>query len=115
MTDLAQPEGIDERFAPRLRDHVTLVPVEQEALLYEEGAAAIHQLNSSAAAVCALFDGEVPLHVLIDDAAAVFEAERSEVAVDILELARDLGRKGLLVGVMGENESQAPARGDARS
>ncbi len=97
-------DGIDTSFAPQLRDHVAIVPVEQEAILYEEQVGQLHQLNPTAAAVCSLFDGEVSLATLIDDLAAVFQGDATEIEADVLAMTRELGRKGLLVGVTGEAE-----------
>ena len=100
-------DAIDPSFAPQLRDHVAIVPVEREAILYEEGVGQLHQLNPTAAAVCSLFDGEVPLSTLIADLIAVFEGDTSEIEADVLAMTRELGRKGLLVGVVGEDELAA--------
>ena len=99
MTVTRTPEMIDGSFAPQLREHVALVPVENEAILYEEGVGTLHQLNPTAAAVCSLFDGEVTLDTLIDDLAAVFRGDREQIETDVLTMARELGTKGLLAGV----------------
>lgn len=104
MATLLDPEAIDLSYAPKLREHVAKVPVEHEAILYEEGEGTLHQLNATAAAVATLFDGEVTLATLVDDLVAVFEGDRDTIAADVLEMTRDLAQKGLLEGVRGEGE-----------
>ncbi len=106
MPRLLDPDAIDLHFAPRLRDHVTLVPIEDEALLYEEGGS-LHQLNSTAAAVCTLFDGEVPLAHLVGDLAAVFDGDSATIAQEVLAMTRELGRKGLLEGIRHDDPDAA--------
>jgi hypothetical protein len=99
-----RPDQIDSEFAPRLRAHVTLVPVQHEAVLFEEGLGRLHQLSPTAAAVCTCFDGTTDLATLIADVVAVFEGDPIRIEADILAMTRDLGAKGLLVGVRGDME-----------
>lgn len=86
-------------FAPCFRDHVTLVPIEDEAILYEDGIGTLHQLNPTAAILCSLFDGELTLSTLVDDLHAVVQEDRERIASDVLALAQDLANKGLFEGV----------------
>ena len=104
MATLLDPDAIDLDYAPKLREHVAKVPIENEAILYEEGEGTMHQLNPTAAAVTTLFDGEVTLKTLVDDLVAVFEGDRETIEHDVLSMTRDLARKGLLEGVRGEGE-----------
>ena len=107
MATLLDPDAIDLDYAPKLREHVAKVPVEHEAILYEEGEGTLHQLNATAAAVTTLFDGEVTLATLVDDLVAVFEGDRGTIERDVLDMTRDLAHKGLLEGVRGEGEDDA--------
>lgn len=109
MDEALTPDQIDADFAPRLREQIATVPVESEALLYEEADGTMHQLNPTAAAVCSLFDGQVTLGTLIEDLAAVFDGDRQQIERDVLEMTRDLGRKGLLAGVIGAGEDATDA------
>lgn len=99
MSEGTTTEEVTLDLAPRFRSHVALVPIEDEAILYEDGVGTLHQLNASAAAVCALFDGEVTLATLVEDLDAVLEEDRARLETDLLQLTRDLATKGLLEGI----------------
>lgn len=106
MSGKIDVECISADFAPLLREDVTPIPVEDEALLYDERSGTMHQLNRTAAVVCSLFDGRVKLVELIADVVEVFEGDPQQIETEVMAMARELGRKGLLVGVLGDAELQ---------
>jgi hypothetical protein len=95
------PDELDDRFVPHLRDSVVAVPVAEEAVLYEEDTGELHRLDEVAAIVCSRFDGSTSVGRAVDELASAFGAPREVVNADVLAMIRELGRKGLLVGVQG--------------
>lgn len=111
MSSWLVPQDITPHFAPMLREHVAVLAIDDEAIIYEEGRGSLHQLNPTAAVVCQLFDGQTTLETLIDDLAAAYEGERGDIASDVLAMTRELGRKGLLVGVLEDDAGSGEAGG----
>ena len=99
MTTASARERIDTRFVPRFRAEVIAVPIEEEAVLYEEDTGGLHRLDPVALTVCALFDGQRPLEVVIDELVAAYGAPKRVVEADVLALARELADKGLFSGI----------------
>ena len=93
---------IDVTFVPEKRDDVTEVVLEGEAVVLAEGRATAHYLNEMGTLVWSTFDGSATIDELAADFASAFEADVDVVGGDILSLARDVGRAGLLVGVSHE-------------
>lgn len=91
---------IDESLVPRVRRDVAAVELDGEAVLLD-GTGTVHTLNPTATLVWQCLDGTSSLREIIDDLAWVFdEAGRASIADDVVALAQDLGRKGLLEGVV---------------
>ena len=110
-TELLDPDAIGPAFVPGLRDQVVVVPVKDEAVLYEEDTGRLHQLDPIATIVVGLFDGQSSLDQTVTELAAAFGADREVVQNDVLALARDLGRKGLFDGVEGQMPVEEPDDG----
>jgi hypothetical protein len=96
---VAEDIGLASR--PCLRDTVLLVPVQEEAVLFDQTNGALHRLDPVAAVVCSCLDGEATLTEIIDDLSAGFGTDRDTVSRDVLRLTRRLGRIGVLEGVAG--------------
>ena len=96
------PAAISVGFVPRFRELVAVVPVQDEAVIFEEDTGALHQLDPIATVVCSLFDGHRAIHQIVAELVAAFGADRSVVETDVLALARDLGEKGLFTDVKGD-------------
>jgi len=90
---------IDSTFVPVKRNDVTEVVLEGEAVVLAEGSVTAHYLNETGTLVWGTFDGSATIDELATDFASAFEADVDVVGGDILSLARDVGRAGLLVGV----------------
>ena len=95
MTTTPAHEHIDLQFVPCFRAEVIAVPIEEEAVLYEEDTGGLHRLDPVAVTVCALFDGQRPLEVVVDELVTAFGAPKRVVEADVLALVRDLADKGL--------------------
>jgi peroxiredoxin len=98
-----EPSDIDRFFVPRPRADIALVEVEGEAVIAatasDDGRLLTHWLNPIGTIVWQCFDGAVSLDELIAELAGAFGADSDVVADDVVELARALGRSGLLEGV----------------
>lgn len=102
---LLAADEIGPSFVPRLRDGVVSVPVQDESVLYEEDTGSLHQLDAIATLVCGLFDGQTSIQSMAQELASAFEADPHVIERDVLDLARDLGRRGLLVQVRAEEDA----------
>jgi hypothetical protein len=91
--------AFDLDFVPCFRDSVVSVPVEDEAVLYEQETGALHRLDPIATVVCTLFDGVSTIRQTVAELAEAFQADPQVITEDVLGLARELGAKGLLQGV----------------
>ena len=83
---------------PRFRRGVDVVPVGDEAIVYEEDTGGVHQLDHIAAFVCAQFDGRQTLEDVIDSLDASFSEDRQRIEADVIGLVHELAVKGLLEG-----------------
>lgn len=108
-TEQAAPKGdigvdeIDESLVMRFRSSVATVELDGEAVLLDGDSGAVHTLNPTATLVWLCCDGTARLGEIIDDLADVYgDAGRAVIAADVVELARSIGRQGLLEGVRAE-------------
>jgi hypothetical protein len=90
---------IDASYAPRLREEVAFIPVEDEALLYLEDVGLLHQLDQIGAVVCRYFDGSTPIATTAHELADAFGTDAAVIETDVVGFARQLGDLGLLDGV----------------
>lgn len=100
---MIEPAEIDRFFVPRPRRDVAFVELDGEAVIAatagDDERLLTHWLNPTGTIVWRCFDGAVSLDELIPDLADAFGADPDVVADDVVELARALGRSGLLDGV----------------
>jgi peroxiredoxin len=101
-------DDIDVSFTPRLRPGVASVEIEGETVMLVEGTHKLHLLNQLGTIVVGCFDGSGTLDELVADITDAFQADPEVVRNDVLEIARQLGRVGLLQGVA-EEEPQPHA------
>ena len=107
----AAPETIDARFVPEFDGPVSLIPVKDEAVLFNEADGHLHQLDVIAALVCRCFDGEATIADIVQDLAEAFSADVAVVEADVLALCRGLGEQGLLRGIAGVPRVEEPDDG----
>jgi peroxiredoxin len=103
-------DDIDGAFTPRLRSGAASLEIEGETVMLVEGTYRLHLLNQLATIVVSCFDGSGTLDELIPDLADAFQADPELVRKDVLEITRQLGRVGLLLGVA-EEEPKTHAHG----
>jgi hypothetical protein len=89
---------IDASCMPRFRERVALIPVGEDAVLYDEGSGEMYRLDRVAAEVCRLLNGRTSIGVAVDLLARTFDAPDETIAADVLPMVRDLCRMGLLAG-----------------
>jgi len=95
-------DDIDDTFVPRTRAGICGVVIDGETVLLDEHTSAMHTLNQTATVVWGCFDGRGSIGDIVADLADVYPVDGETVRRDVLELARVLGRQGLLDGVAPE-------------
>jgi PqqD family protein of HPr-rel-A system len=83
---------------PRVRDDLTVVVLDGEAVVYDEVSGELHHLNGSATVVFELLDGTSTIRELAADVADAFGRPAGEVETQIRTLVRQFRRLGLLDG-----------------
>lgn len=81
---------------PRLRDDVSLVEYDQEAVAYDPISGFVHYLNPMAAIVLQLCDGTATVRDTITELADAQEVERDVIAPQIRALVDDFRRVGIV-------------------
>lgn len=94
------PPGPDVEVGPELvarpRPGLATVEIEGEAVVYDAELETTHLLSPTGALVWGLLDGETSLAELSGELAEAFGAAPEEVLSDVITLAEDLHRRGLL-------------------
>jgi len=98
---------IDRSFVPKQAAAAYTVELDGEAVVLDEARNRLHHLNPTATLVWACFDGTGTIDEIAADLASEFGSAHDDVAVDVLQLAHDLGAEGLLEGV--EHEVAEPS------
>lgn len=102
-------DAIDEAFVPKPGEAVASVELDGEAVIYDERSGSIHLLNPTASVLWQCFDGSGDLGGLITDVSETFQIDRETAARDVLEVARNVGRLGLLDGIRPAPRDEIPA------
>ncbi|MGZ4718639.1 MAG: PqqD family peptide modification chaperone [Acidimicrobiales bacterium] len=97
------PEAIELPFVPARREGLAVVPAGAELLIVDGRADRPHLLSPTAALVWSFIDGTGSLADFATDLVEVLGLDRPRVEADLVDLARDLGRRGLLTGIDGED------------
>lgn len=106
--EAASPDIIDESFVPVAKQSVASVELEGEGLLYDEERGSWHLLSSTAMVIWQCCDGSATVETLALDLAQVYQVDLETVRIDTLEAVRQLGRQGLLAGVLGNKPDNDP-------
>jgi len=93
------PEAIDGSFVPAGRETVASVVIDGEVVLLDGSSGILRNLDPLGGIVWSCFDASGTIDEIVADLCAEFGADRDAVRNDVLELARALGREGLLQGV----------------
>lgn len=84
---------------PRLGTQIALAVADGEGVLLDGDSGASHHLNPTAALVAQCLDGATSLAVLCQEMVEEAGVDGEQARTGVLELVRDLGRRGLLAGV----------------
>jgi PqqD family protein of HPr-rel-A system len=79
-----------------MRDDLTVVELDGEAVIYDDGSGDLHHLNASATLVAGLCDGTATVRELSADISSAFGVPYDEVERQVRALLRSLRRAGLL-------------------
>lgn len=99
-------DDIGREFVAARDDRAVTEELDDEAVVYHEEHATMHVLNPTATVVWDLLDGSATLGELIDALAEASDVDAGTVEADVLALARDLGRMGLLEGFAPEQDGK---------
>ena len=84
---------------PKVRDDLTVVVLDGEAVIYDDETGDLHHLNPTATIVFQLCDGSGTVPELAIDIADVFAFDGAEMQRQVEALVEGFGVAGLLVGV----------------
>lgn len=98
-----RPDALDGAFVPHARPDVAQVFVGKELVLGRVAPGTTYMetcaLNESASVVWQCFDGSGTIDEIAADIADVYHVDIEPVRADVLQLARDVGAIGFLLGV----------------
>jgi Coenzyme PQQ synthesis protein D (PqqD) len=89
-------DRVDER--PHVRADLTVVELDDEAVIYDERNGDLHRLNPTAALVFSLLDGSSTIGELARDVSHAFSRPAAEIEGQLRELVVQFGESHLLVG-----------------
>jgi PqqD family protein of HPr-rel-A system len=90
---------------PRVRDDLTVVVLDGEAVIYDDRSGELHHLNPTATLIFGLLDGTATVRQLSTDVSQAFDMPAGEVESQIRELIRRLRKLGLLNGAAKPNDA----------
>jgi len=104
LEDAEEPEKIDSRdieadYVPRPIDEAIGLEMDGEAVLIVEGTFSTHWLNQTSTVVWDALDNVSSIRQISDEIARQFGADPETVLDDVLEVVRQFGQSGLLIGV----------------
>jgi PqqD family protein of HPr-rel-A system len=83
---------------PKVRDDLTVVELDGEAVIYDEISGELHHLNPSATLAFGLFDGTATVRVLATDLSEAFGIPVEEMESQLRTLVREFRKLGLMNG-----------------
>ena len=86
---------------PKMRDDLTVVELDGEAVIYDDRSGDLHHLNATATLVAELCDGTATIRELSSDISHGFGVPEDEIEKQVRILLRRLRRAGLLAGQRG--------------
>ena len=92
-------EAITDEFVATARPDVVGVNVDGEMVLYDDSRRVMHRLNPTATAIWLCLDGSGTLAEIALDMADVYRVDPAQVLSGVIDMVREFGSKGLLVGV----------------
>src|SRR5438094_7306167 len=95
---------------PRVRDEITICPIEGEAVVYDPHGSHLHYLNHSAALVLDLCDGGVTMREMAGEIADVYEMPVDDVEKQVRLTVRQLRDRKLLVPTTRRGAEEAAQR-----
>lgn len=84
---------------PKVREDLTVVELDGEAVIYDDISGELHHLNPSATLVFGLFDGTATVRELAADMADAFDVPAQEIESQLRDLVRQFRKLGLMNGV----------------
>jgi PqqD family protein of HPr-rel-A system len=92
---------------PKVRDDLTVVVLDGEAVIYDDETGDLHHLNPTATIVFQLCDGSGTVPELASDIAAVFSMDGGEVRRQVEDVVEGFADAGLLAGIEYQGAEEA--------
>ncbi|MGH2727437.1 MAG: HPr-rel-A system PqqD family peptide chaperone [Actinomycetota bacterium] len=89
----------DPGHRPTVRDDLTIVELDGEAVVYDEISAELHHLNPSATIVLSLCDGKRTVSAMAEAVSDAFGLALDDVAPQVHSVVERFAEAGLLAGV----------------
>ena len=85
--------------APQIRDDLTIVELDGEAVVYDERSGGIHHLNPGATLVLSMLDGSTLIDDLVREIAEAVDEPREKLERQIAAIVQRFAEAGLLKNV----------------
>jgi PqqD family protein of HPr-rel-A system len=79
---------------PKVRDDLTVVELDGEAVVYDEASNRLHHLNPTATIIFNLCDGQSTIRELAEDISTAFEVDTREVEQQVRTMLREFRQQG---------------------
>jgi PqqD family protein of HPr-rel-A system len=102
---------------PKVRDDLTVVELDGEAVVYDEAGNRLHHLNPTATIIFNLCDGQSTVRELAEDISTAFEVDSREVEQQIRTMLREFRQQGFFPKPQpaGRRERARPRTNGSRS
>jgi hypothetical protein len=100
------PSRVNGSLVPYVPESIAWAEVDGETVLYDEVQKKVHVLSPTATLVWSGIDGRTSLQQIARDLSQSFGEALQVVRSDVLELARDLMERGLIIGAGSADSSE---------
>jgi hypothetical protein len=97
--------GVMAAIKPKIRDDLTMVELDGEAVIYDGANGQLHYLNPTATLVFGLCDGRSTIRQFSEDIAQAFGVDRREIERQVRALLRQFKQAGFLNGAPSASRS----------
>jgi PqqD family protein of HPr-rel-A system len=99
---------------PKIRQDLTVVELDGEAVIYDDDSGELHHLNPTATVVFSLCDGTATVKELAADIADAFGQPAADVEKQVRTLLREFRKVGLLEGELMKAKTKGKGNGKVR-
>ena len=92
---------------PKVRDDLTVVELDGEAVVYDETDHKLHHLNPTGTIIFKLCDGQSTVQEMAEDISAAFEVEPADVELQIKAMLREFRKQRFFPGPAATTRSRS--------